>query len=221
VPLDAAPPHTPDSRLGLTHERILDTALALLDREGLDGFSMRRLADGLGVGTMTIYGYFRTKDRLLDALVDHVAGAVPPVSGEGSWRDQVRVLVLAIRRTHLLHPAIVELRLRRPLLSTGALDLTEAGMRILRGAGFSRRDAARAYRTLFIYTFGFAAFGPWNGGEAERDQTIRAVAALPAERYPALTDAAAEAAEAMADERVFEFGLDRLLDGLETALDKM
>lgn len=217
--LGRAAPHTPDSRLGLSHERILDAALALLNRDGLDSFSMRRLADSLGVGTMTIYGYFRTKDQLLDALVDHAAGAMPAARAEGPWREQVRELVLAVRRTHLLHPAIVELRLRRPLLSTGALDLSEAGMRILREAGFSRRDAARAYRSLFIYTFGFAAFGPQGGGLAERDQTREAIAALPEERYPVLTEVAHEAAESMADERVFEFGLDRLLDGLEKALD--
>ena len=211
--------HTPDSRLGLSKVRILDAGLTLLTRDGLDGFSMRRLADELEVGTMTIYGYFRTKDELLDALVDRAAQEIPVARQEGTWRDQLRELVLAVRKTHLLHPAIVELRLHRPLLSAGALDLTEAGMRILREAGFSRRDAACAYRSLFIYTFGFAAFGPQGGGESERQQTIEAVAALSKKRYPMLTDAADAAADAMADESVFAFGLERLLDGLEMALE--
>ena len=118
----------------------------------------------------------------------------------------------------MLHPAIVELRLRRPLLSPGALDLTEAGMKILREAGFSRELAARVYRVLFVYTFGFAAFGPGDGGESDRETTRAALAELPADRYPVLVDAAAEAAEVMGDEAVFEFGLDRLLDGLEALL---
>jgi AcrR family transcriptional regulator len=212
--------HAPASRLGLSHARILEVALDLLGRTGFEAFNMRALAEELGVGTMTVYGYFRTKGELLDALVDLAAEKVRVDPQDGPWRQRIRQLLLSVRRTQMLHPAIVELRLHRPLLSTGALDLTEAGMRILRDAGFSRQLAARAYRVLFIYTFGFAAFGPDHGGESDRERTRAALAELPADRYPVLVDAAAEAAEVMGDEAVFEFGLERLLDGLEVLLEQ-
>jgi AcrR family transcriptional regulator len=209
----------PASRLGLSRERILDGALALLDREGLDAFTMRRVAAELGVGTMTIYGYFRGKDELLDAVIDAGAKHVSIPETRGPWRARLRQLILGIRQSLIEHPAVVELRLRRPLVSPGALQLTEIGMRILRDAGFSKREAARAFRTLFLYTFGFSALAPGKRLEAEREQGFRALSALPADRYPVLAESAREAADSMADRTLFEFGLDCLIDGLEQSLE--
>jgi AcrR family transcriptional regulator len=191
----------------------------LLDSEGLDGFSMRRLAARLGVGTMTLYGYFRSKDELLDAVVD-VGGetianlASVPESGD-PWKPRLRELFIAIRERLNEHPGVVELRYKRPLLSPGALALTEIGMRILRDAGFSNRDAGRVYRILFVYTFGFSAFGPGPRSAEDRDKSIEALSALPVDRYPVLVEAAHEASESMADQTLYELGLDALLDGLE------
>jgi AcrR family transcriptional regulator len=214
---DAAP--AAGSRLRLSRERIVEGALALLDRDGLDAFSMRRLADELGVGTMTIYGYFRSRDELLDAVVDSgreaIANPGSELHGEGSWKAGLRELMMGIRRSLVEHPAIVELRYKRPLLSPGALTVTEAGMRILRDAGFSDRDAGRVYRILFVYTFGFSAFGPGPGSEADRDKSLAALRALPPDHYPTLVGAAQEASESMADQTLYEVGLDALLDGLE------
>jgi AcrR family transcriptional regulator len=212
----------PGSRLGLSRERIVQGALTLLDREGLDAFSMRRLAEELGVGTMTIYGYFRSKDELLDAVVDRggqrIAQLVSEPESGGSWKARLRELMMGLRRSLLEHPGIVELRYKRPLLSPGALTVTEAGMRILREAGFSNRDAGRAYRILFVYTFGFCAFGPGPGSETDRDRSVEALSALPVDRYPHLVEAAREASESMADQTLYEVGLDALLDCLERTL---
>jgi AcrR family transcriptional regulator len=209
----------PGSRLGLSRERILGGALELLDREGLDAFSMRRLADELGVGTMTIYGYFRSRDELLDAVVDTggegIAERVSEALGGGSWKVRLRELMVGIRESLMAHPGIVELRYKRPLLSPGALRLTEIGMRALRDAGFSNREAGRIYRILFVYTFGFCAFGPGPRSAPDRDKSVAALRALPADRYPTLVEAAVEASESMADEALYEVGLDALLDGLE------
>ena len=206
------------SRRGPSRERIVEAALAVLDRAGGGGLSMRSLADELGVGTMTLYGYFRSKDELLDAIVDSGAERIAAARADGGWKEQLRALVLEMHRRHLAHPAIVELRLERPLLSEGALTITERGVAILRDAGFSKRDAVRAYRLLFVYTFGFSAFGPGpaRGGESEASRA--ALAALDPGRYPVLTDSIDEAVASMADASLFEFGLDRLLDGLELML---
>jgi AcrR family transcriptional regulator len=206
------------SRLGLTRERILEAALDLLDQDGLGALSMRRLAEELGVGTMTLYGYFRSKEELLDAAIDMGARRIGVAPVSGSWRERLRHLVLEFRRGLAEHPGIVELRLARPVITPGALELTEAGMEILRDAGFAKRDAARGYRTLFVYVFGFSAFGPGPTAADEREQVRDVLATLPSERYPRLVEAAEEAAEAMADDTLFDFGLDRLLDGLEREL---
>jgi AcrR family transcriptional regulator len=210
---------SPGSRLGLSRERIVRGALDLLDREGLDAFSMRRLAEELGVGTMTIYGYFRSRDELLDSVIDAgaegIARRVSDAQARGSWKADLRELMVAIRESLLAHPASVELRYRRPLLSPGALSLTEIGMRALRDAGFDNREAGRIYRILFVYTFGFCAFGPTPGSAEDREKSVAALRALPADRYPTLVDAAVEASESMADLTLYEAGLDALLDGLD------
>ena len=208
----------PNSRLGLSRDLILEAALRLLDREGLDSLTMRDLAKELGVGAMTLYGYFRGKEELLDAVIDSGARDIAAAPADGDWKEGLRGLMLDVRRSHLEHPAVVELRFRRPLVSRGALEVTETAMRLLLDAGFSPTEAARAYRVLFVFTFGFSAFGPRDGGGHDRDQTIQALRSLPTERYPALAGAAEEAADAMADQSVFELGLDCLLDGLERTL---
>ena len=209
---------SPTSRLGLTRERIIDVALSLLDSDGLVGLTMRRLAEELGVGTMTLYGYFRTKDALLDALVDSTARYEPPSRPGGSWKPELRDLMVRLHKGHRRHPGIVELRLKRPLISAGALAVTERAMQILLDAGFTKQEASRAYRTLFIYTFGFSAFGPGDRGDIERESTLRAIKELPRDRYPALTESIREASSAMADQEVFGLGLDCILDGLELRL---
>jgi AcrR family transcriptional regulator len=190
----------------------------MADREGLEAVSMRRLAAELGVGTMTLYGYFRTKDELIDAAVDAAAAEAPLSVGRGTWKDQLRELMKGIHENLARHPSGVRIRLTRPMLSPQALQITEAGLAILEDAGFERAEAARAYRALFTYTFGFATFNSPEHPEEAKRYTRAALTALSPDDYPALSRAASEAAETVAGEAQFVFGLDRLLDGLEALL---
>jgi AcrR family transcriptional regulator len=202
----------------LSREQIVERALALADREGLEALTMRRLADDLGVGTMTLYSYFRDKDELIDAAVSRVASKVVIPSAQGPWRARLRTLIKEIHRSLVEHPSGVELRRRRPMLTPAALQTTEAGMRILTGAGFSAADAAKAWRTLFVYTFGYASFTPAEvPAQTRRDWRSR-LTALPVEEFPVLRAAVAEAVETMSGEAAFDHGLDCLLDGLEASL---
>jgi AcrR family transcriptional regulator len=202
----------------LTRERVAGTALELVDRDGLDGLSMRRLAETLGVGTMTLYGYFRNKRELLDAVVDAAVSDPPAPTAEGDWRTQLRALVLGARRNLLRHPALVEIRVRQPVLQPEALRFAESGLRILREAGFERREAALAFRLLFSYLFGFAAFSPAESVEEDRHAAAAAIRALPPDDYPELSAASTEAASAMGGEEAFEYGLERILDGFGSRL---
>jgi AcrR family transcriptional regulator len=205
-------------RARLSSEQVAAAALELLDREGLEALSMRRLAGELGVGTMTLYGYFRSKDELLDAVVDAAVAEREPFSFEGSWQDQVRRLMQASRHNLSRHPGLVKVRADRPVLRPEALRFAETGMTILRRAGFGRTDAARAFRLLFTYVFGYVAFSPAETAEEARREARAATAALPPGEYPMLTEASEELADAMAGEETFDFGLDRLIDGLEALL---
>lgn len=203
----------------LSREQILDAALALADREGLENLSMRRLAQELGAGTMTLYTYFRDKEELLDAAVEQVAGQVATPPASGSWQERLRALIEEVYRSLVEHPSGVELRRTRPILTPAALRTTEAGMRILVEAGFSAPEAARAWRSLFVYTFGFAQFTPAEVPAAVRREWQRRLDALPADEFPVLTSASREAVDTMSGEAQFDHGLDRLLWGLAADLE--
>ncbi len=214
------PNSQPEGR-SLSAERIARVALDLADREGLEAVSMRRLAAELGVGTMTLYGYFRTKEELLDAVVDAaVAEAMPVGVGTGTWKEELGRLMRGIHEELARHPSGVRIRLVRPMLSPQALRITEAALAVLEGAGFGRAEATRAYRALFTYTFGFTSFNSPERPEEARRQTRAALTALSPDDYPTLTAAASEAADTVAGEAQFEFGLERLLDGLESLLER-
>lgn len=200
----------------LTRERIAAAALALADREGSDALSMRRLASELGVGTMSLYRHFRSKQELLSAMVDAASAENPiEVDLSGPWKEELGKLMRGVRATLARHPVAVALRLQAPLLSPGALRVTEAGMQILERAGFERATAAHAYRALFLYTFGFAAFNSPDAPEETKRRARGALIALPQDEYPMLSSSAREAAETMAGDDQFEFGLERMLEGLD------
>jgi AcrR family transcriptional regulator len=206
------------ARPSLTREAVATAALELADREGLDGLSMRRLAEALGVGTMTLYGYFRSKRELLAAVVDAAVSDRPLEEPEGDWRARLLGLVMGARQSLVHHPALVEIRVRQPVLEPEALRFAEAALRILRDAGFDRREATLAFRLLFSYSLGFAAFSPAEAVEEDRAAAGEALRALPPGEYPELTSTWAEAAQAMGGEEAFEYGLERILDGLESRL---
>jgi AcrR family transcriptional regulator len=197
---------------------VAQAALDFLDQHGLEALSMRRLATELGVGTMTLYGYFRSKDELLDAVVDTaVAGRVSPHL-EGSWQDRLRQLMRATRSGLGRHPALVKLRVQRPVLRPEALRFCENTMEILREAGFEPGEAARAFRLFFTYVFGFAAFSPAGSEEDAAKRSRQAMRALAPDEYPAMAEASEELALAMAGADTFDFGLDLIIEGLEHRL---
>jgi AcrR family transcriptional regulator len=135
----------------LSRERIVDAALQLVERDGWNGLSMRRLAQQLDVWPMAVYRYFRDKDELLEAMAEAAAEQVSLPSGRGSWRTQMRKLLHESRRALGGQPA------SRALLTPASLRLSDAGLRILRDAGLDEADTAKAWRALFVYTLGFSA----------------------------------------------------------------
>jgi AcrR family transcriptional regulator len=148
----------PDRSPGLSRERILDAALALLAREGLEALSMRRLAQALDVWPMALYRYFEDKDALLDAAVARATDEVARPS-PGPWREQMGGLMAGVRESLGAEGLRLGERLPRALLTPGAARLAEDGLRILAEAGFDADDAPRAWRALLSYTLGFAAQG--------------------------------------------------------------
>lgn len=209
------------SRRRLSRERVAAAALKLLDQEGMSALTMRRVADELGVGTMTLYTYFRTKQELLDAVVDLAVGEPTEVAQTGSWRERLEALLQASREKLVRHPALVALRVQQPVLQPSALRMTEAAMAILTEAGFPKDEAAKAFRLLFTYSLGYAAFSPPTAAAEAQRAAGAALAALPADEYPTLGNASQELLQAMGGDKTYEYGLARILDGLQSRLETL
>jgi AcrR family transcriptional regulator len=179
---------------------------------------MRRLADELGSGTMTLYGHFTDKRELLDAVIETAVAELELPTFEGTWRDQIRQLGGYTRELFARHPGVVEIWARQPVLAAGTLHGVEAGMRILEDAGFEAEEAAKAFRLLVTYTFGFELFSGARSTRSASESARAALAELPPESHPRLSEAAGTFSVAMGSEEAFAYGLDRILDGLEASL---
>ena len=209
----------PATRQSLSRDAIARVALRIADTEGVEALSMRRLATELGVSAMALYRHVRDKDDLIDAAVE-VAAAEQRIEIEpgADWRATVAAIMGGIRARLHEHPGGIRMRLGRPMLTPAALELTETALRAMHEAGFTREEAARAYRSLFNYTFGSATFNAPDDVDAARRFARGALASLPEDAYPALTSSIAEAAATVGGDEQFAFGLELLLDGLQVRL---
>src|SRR4051812_18025391 len=205
-----------------SREAIARAALDLVDREGLAALSMRRLAADLDMGTMTLYGYFRTKEELLDAVVHEATAwhALPP--GEGAWRERLEAIARSMRAGLARHRSLIEVRLRRPIVGARAFAGTEVGIAALVEAGLDRAEAARAFRAVFLYVFGFVAFSDPEPEitDERRRATAAAAAELPPGDFPLLSGMGAEMAETLGGDVQFEYGLDVVLDGIAARVQR-
>jgi AcrR family transcriptional regulator len=166
---------------------------------------------------MTLYGYFRNKAELLDALMDVSVGVTAAdLPDSGPWRERISALARTMRDWLESHPALVQVRMQQTMTRPSQFVVTERVVQALIDAGLDRAEAARAFRVVFVYVFGFVAFSdPGAEVTAERRRTQVAVAAgLPPDEFPLLSEMGAEMAETMGGDEQFEYGLDVVIDGL-------
>ncbi len=163
-------------RHALTRRRILDTALELVDSEGLKALSMRRLGAALGVEAMSLYHHFPSKEELLDGLVATVLSEVPlPEATPTGWEDAVRQGFTAFRRILLAHPELFSLVASRPPEQRETLVVVARAFAVLEAAGFEPRQADSAWTTLLAYTLGFVQCEITGMGEATRGGAMLAI----------------------------------------------
>lgn len=107
-----------------TVQQVVRAATQLLDTEGAEGFSMRRLGAAMGVDPMTIYHHVPNKAALFDLVVDELWSELHPQT-DGSWRRQVASLAHELRRALLQHPQLVALVATRPVVTPRLLGLVD------------------------------------------------------------------------------------------------
>lgn len=139
----------------LSRERIVRVALELIEARGLPAFSMRSLARELGVDVAAAYHHFRSRQDLLDHVVEHLLVQVPvPSSYDGPWHDVLRSAFTAYRRVALAHPHAALLMIRGPLRTPAALERPRAAIAVLVQGGFPAQDARLLVRALLAFTDG-------------------------------------------------------------------
>ena len=209
----------PTIRKPLSRTRVLQAAVALADRAGLEAFSMRALAQELGVVPMALYKHVANKDELLDGMVDIVFSEIELPCEDVDWRSAMRRRAISTREALKRHSwAIGMMEARNP--GPANLRNHNAVMGCLRKAGFPFEMAVHAYSVQDAYIYGFAlqerdlAFEtPDSAGEAaqRRAETIGVL-----DDYPYLLEVAAKLPESGYDTAVeFAWGIDLILDGLE------
>jgi AcrR family transcriptional regulator len=126
----------------------------LVERDGLEAFSMRRLGKKLGVEAMSLYHHYPSKAHLFDALLDHLLSQITPPDTTPSWKERTRSLALAYRAVLLRYPRFAQFVLLHRLNTRRGLEWLESVARIFVDAGFDAESGARAFRIVGYYLMG-------------------------------------------------------------------
>jgi len=217
-------------RAPVTRERLVETAVAIADADGIDALSMRRLGQDLGVEAMSLYHHVAGKDALLDAVVERCVEEIlaeieneERVAPDRDWRATVRARSLAARRVMLRHPWLPSVLQTRTSMGAAVIRLHDGVLGVLVEGGFSYDLAHHTLHALGSRVLGFAqeVFTPGATEEVEIPDPammaglaphIMAMLASVQHDGPELTLGWCD------DQTEFEFGLDVLLEGLAARL---
>jgi AcrR family transcriptional regulator len=209
----------------LTQEAIVAAAIKVLDAEGLDGFSMRRVADELDTGAASLYWHVGSKDGLFDLIFEKVIGEqleeIPDPDPEG-WQDQLKEVARTMRRAILRHRDIVQLSVGRIPMGPNALRMSERVLAILRAANVPDELSVQSYLLLISVVNGFtldeAGYAEQaSEGAPAMDEAAQMVqtyfTSLPTEQFSNLKELAEHFAITDQDKR-FDLLIDLFVDGI-------
>jgi AcrR family transcriptional regulator len=210
----------------ITRDVVLAAALEIIDADGADGLSMRRLARALDRDPMILYRHAPNKAALLDGVAETVLAQLTVDSADPDWAAQLRTVARGYRRLALAHPKMVPLLVTRPLATPlalrphGTLRPLEDILALLTAAGFRGADALHIYRALFGFLHGHVLneLQELVENPEETDDLLRlGLHRLPLSEFPLLRSLASVLA-AYDGAAELERGLDILLAGLTATL---
>jgi AcrR family transcriptional regulator len=221
------PPKRKPVKPPLSQDLIVATALRILDAEGLEAVSMRRVAQELETGPASLYAHVSNKEELLDLMFEEVAGEItlPGEPDPERWQEQLKELCRDVWRVLLRHRDITRVSLANIPTGPNALAVSERMLAIMRAGGVSRQAAGWAIDRIFLYvnadayelSLQFSKTPP--GVEPEKHMAqffgqIRSFfESLPPDRFPYTVDMVPELMNGDGERR-FEFGLELLIAGL-------
>jgi AcrR family transcriptional regulator len=220
--LRITPPSEADAgrRAPLTRQQVLEAAVGLADRIGIDALSMRKLAQELGVEAMSLYTHVRNKDDLLNGVVEAVLAEIPIAPGGADWRTSLRRTVMAARGVLLRHPWAPRLIATRTEPGPAMLRYFDTVIGMLRGGGFTLDLTHHALHLLGSRVLGFT-----QDVFDDTEDMDPATAAAWAGPYPHVTEMALAVSHhgglgGCDDDFEFAFAFDLILDGLAQLRDE-
>jgi len=208
-----------DRRTPLTRARVLEAAVALADRDGIEAVSMRNLGQELGIEAMSLYTHIRGKEDLLDGMIDVVVAEIPVDPAGPDWRTTLRRTILDARAVMLRHRWAARIIETRSTPGPATLAYMEAVAGVVRAGGFSVDLTHHAMHVLGSRVLGFNQ-DLYDDSGVPDPETAAAFAAQLAAVYPNIAAIASAASHedglgGCDDDYEFAFGLDLILDGLE------
>ncbi|HET7723422.1 MAG TPA: TetR/AcrR family transcriptional regulator C-terminal domain-containing protein [Propionibacteriaceae bacterium] len=206
-----------ERRAPLSRERVLDAAIRLADRGGLESLTMRRLGQELGVEGMALYYHFANKDEVIDGIVDLVFGEIDLPAAGADWKTAMRQRAQSLREVLLRHRWALGLMESRRTPGPANLRHHDAVIGSLRSAGLDMPMIAHAYSLLDSYIYGFALFAmnlPFQPSEEVAELGRVTLKGFPVDAYPNLVAYISAMTPGYNYGDEFEYGLDLVLDGL-------
>jgi AcrR family transcriptional regulator len=205
-------------RLPLSRERILEQALALVDQQGIEALTMRKLGGALGFEAMSLYNHVENKDDVINGILDLVLAEGEPPSPDGEWDAAVRASAISVHQALKHHPWACNLVMSPNRVRPARMKYMDLLLGRLRSAGFSADTTYHAYHVLDAHIFGFSM---WQASHSYTPEEITGFVAdiaqfIPPDEYPDLYEHAQQhlAPGTLQDISAFELALDLILDGL-------
>jgi AcrR family transcriptional regulator len=211
------------ARSRISQGDLVQSAIDVLDDEGFDGLTMRRVAERLGIKAASLYNHVQNKDELLALVADTLCGEIAELERRRPWRQQLETVAIQFRQALLAHRDGARVLAATPPLTPKRLRIMEQILHALVTAGFSAAEATDAASVHNSYVVGFVLdemIGRPNDTASVRRmraETKRWFKSLSKDEYPTLVSLADELVDATPDRR-FQSGTQALLDGYEIRL---
>jgi AcrR family transcriptional regulator len=206
------------TRTPLSRERILAAALELVDEQGIDALSMRKLAQALGYEAMSLYHHVAKKDDLLDGILDLVLAEMEPPDPAGGL-PAIRTAAISAHEALAKHPWAAALLMTPSRIRPARIEFMNALLGSLRNAGFSAETTYHAYHALDAHIIGFSLWASTHGKMPEQIEDARAwfEQMIPVATLPYLHEHGLQHLDdgPLQEVSAFEFALDLLLGGFE------
>ncbi|TJZ54073.1 TetR/AcrR family transcriptional regulator [Streptomyces piniterrae] len=217
------PARGPRPKLDL--DRIARAGIEIADADGLSDVSMQRVAAQLGVTKMALYRYVPGKAELVALMVDAAIGPYPTAKrARGGWREQLEEWARRLIALFRQHPWVLEATIGPRVMGPGELSWLERAVSALDGTGLSGAERMDSAVLLVGHVRGITqqarAAGSGGNPEAQLGAILGELMQAHGERFPALTSALSSAARSGGQDQAWEFGLQRILDGLAALIDQ-